>query len=69
MIFQEPMTSLNPLHRIGEQLGEMLRIHTALPRQEIDAKVVAMLERVGLSRAAQLVDEYPHSLSGGMRQR
>ncbi len=69
MIFQEPMTSLNPLHRIGDQLGEMLRIHTSLPRQEIDAKVIAMLERVGLSRAAQLVDEYPHSLSGGMRQR
>lgn len=69
MIFQEPMTSLNPLHRIGKQLGEMLRIHTSLSRREIDEKIIAMLQRVGLSRAAQLVDEFPHSLSGGMRQR
>ncbi|WP_394788597.1 ABC transporter ATP-binding protein [Rhodoferax sp.] len=69
MIFQEPMTSLNPLHRIGKQLGEMLRIHTDLPQQDIHAKTIAMLQRVGLSRAEQLVDEFPHSLSGGMRQR
>jgi peptide/nickel transport system ATP-binding protein len=69
MIFQEPMTSLNPLHKIGAQLGEMLRMHTVLSRRQIDDKVVAMLQRVGLSRAEQLVHEYPHSLSGGMRQR
>jgi peptide/nickel transport system ATP-binding protein len=69
MIFQEPMTSLNPLHRIGKQLGEMLRIHTDLAQQDIHAKTIAMLQRVGLSRAEQLVDEFPHSLSGGMRQR
>jgi peptide/nickel transport system ATP-binding protein len=69
MIFQEPMTSLNPLHTIGAQLGEMLRIHSALGRQEIRAQSVAMLQRVGLSRAEQLMGEYPHSLSGGMRQR
>ena len=69
MIFQEPMTSLNPLHRIGKQLGEMLRIHTKLSPAEIHDKIIAMLQRVGLSRATQLVDEYPHTLSGGMRQR
>jgi peptide/nickel transport system ATP-binding protein len=69
MIFQEPMTSLNPLHRIGDQLGEMLRIHGNLSSQEIRQQTMAMLERVGLPRAQQLIDDYPHSLSGGMRQR
>ena len=69
MIFQEPMTSLNPLHRIGHQLREMLKVHGNLSRKDIDAQVIAMLQRVGLPRAEQLVDDYPHSLSGGMRQR
>jgi peptide/nickel transport system ATP-binding protein len=69
MIFQEPMTSLNPLHRIGDQLREMLRMHSDLSRKEIDAAVLAMLQRVGLPRVEQLVNDYPHSLSGGMRQR
>ncbi len=63
------MTSLNPLHKIGTQLSEMLRVHSTLSRRQIDDKVLAMLQRVGLSRAEQLVNEYPHSLSGGMRQR
>ncbi|MFT5533896.1 MAG: peptide/nickel transport system ATP-binding protein [Burkholderiaceae bacterium] len=69
MIFQEPMTSLNPLHRIGDQLGEMLRMHTTLDRKQVTAQSIAMLKRVGLPRAEQLIDDYPHSLSGGMRQR
>jgi len=69
MIFQEPMTSLNPLHRIGDQLREMLRVHSKLTRGQINEQVIAMLQRVGLPRAEQLVNDYPHSLSGGMRQR
>ncbi|MEB0136504.1 ABC transporter ATP-binding protein [Actimicrobium sp. CCC2.4] len=69
MIFQEPMTSLNPLHRIGDQLGEMLRMHTKLDRKQITEQSIAMLKQVGLPRAEQLIDDYPHSLSGGMRQR
>ena len=69
MIFQEPMTSLNPLHRIGKQCREMLETHTDLTRQEIDRQVLAMLQQVGLSRPEQLLDAYPYQLSGGMRQR
>jgi len=69
MIFQEPMTSLNPLHRIGDQLREMLRVHSKLTRGQINEQVISMLQRVGLPRAEQLVNDYPHSLSGGMRQR
>ena len=69
MIFQEPMTSLNPLHRIGDQLREMLRVHSKLTRAQIDEQVIAMLQRVGLPRVEQLINDYPHSLSGGMRQR
>ncbi|MBB3214447.1 peptide/nickel transport system ATP-binding protein [Herbaspirillum sp. Sphag1AN] len=69
MIFQEPMTSLNPLHRIGKQCREMLEIHTDLTPQEINEQVLVMLQQVGLSRPEQLLEAYPHQLSGGMRQR
>ncbi|KJE27494.1 hypothetical protein LG52_2712 [Geobacillus kaustophilus] len=69
MIFQEPMTSLNPLFTIGDQLVEAIRIHTKIGKKEARARAVEMLKLVGLPRAEQLLDEYPHQLSGGMRQR
>ena len=69
MIFQEPMTSLNPLFTIGNQLVEAIRIHTKIGKKEARARAAEMLKLVGLPRAAQLLDEYPHQLSGGMRQR
>ncbi|MBY0054074.1 ABC transporter ATP-binding protein [Brevibacillus agri] len=69
MIFQEPMTSLNPVHKIGEQIGEVLTLHSTLSKQEIREKTVEMLKKVGIPRAEKIMDEYPHQLSGGMRQR
>ncbi|MFC4183724.1 ABC transporter ATP-binding protein [Saccharococcus thermophilus] len=69
MIFQEPMTSLNPLFTIGNQLVEAIRIHTNINKKEAKTRAVEMLKLVGLPRAEQIIDEYPHQLSGGMRQR
>lgn len=70
MIFQEPMTSLNPLFTIGNQMTEALRIHRkSLSKKQAKQRTVEMLKLVGLPRAEQLIDEYPHQLSGGMRQR
>ncbi|WNB91597.1 ABC transporter ATP-binding protein [Bacillus sp. NEB1478] len=69
MIFQEPMTSLNPVFTIGDQLIEALRIHRKWSKKEAWGKAVEMLKLVGLPRADELVREYPHQLSGGMRQR
>ncbi|MFM1650757.1 ABC transporter ATP-binding protein [Brevibacillus sp. B_LB10_24] len=69
MIFQEPMTSLNPVFTIGQQLSEPLRQHTSLGKREIRQRVIEMLRQVGIPRAEQVIDEYPHQLSGGMRQR
>ncbi|MFO1161289.1 MAG: ABC transporter ATP-binding protein [Reyranellaceae bacterium] len=69
MIFQEPMTSLNPLQSIGNQIGEMLVIHGGDGRRAIDAAVVEMLSHVGLANPARLMRSYPHEISGGMRQR
>ena len=69
MIFQEPMTSLNPLMKIGRQVDETLRIHTAIDKQERDRMVRQVLIDVGLQNVDRLVDAYPHELSGGMRQR
>jgi peptide/nickel transport system ATP-binding protein len=69
MIFQEPLTSLNPLHRNGTQIEESLILHTKLSKKERRQKVIQLLRAVGLPRAEEIIDEYPHQLSGGMRQR
>jgi peptide/nickel transport system ATP-binding protein len=69
MIFQEPMTSLNPVFTIGQQLSEPLKQHTKLSKKEIRSKIITMLNMVGIPRAEYIIDEYPHQLSGGMRQR
>lgn len=72
MVFQEPMTSLNPVMKIGRQIGEVLRIHAAekaLAPEEIRREVLAMLDRVGIHQPERAYEAYPHELSGGMRQR
>ena len=69
MIFQEPMTSLNPLYTVGDQIGEMIALHTDLNRTEARAKALEMLKHVEIPDAARRLDDYPHQMSGGMRQR
>jgi oligopeptide/dipeptide ABC transporter, ATP-binding protein, C-terminal domain len=69
MVFQEPMTSLNPLLPIGKQIGENLKIHFHTTASETKAEVSRVLTKVGLARAEELYHSYPHQLSGGMRQR
>ena len=69
MIFQEPMTFLNPVYTIGEQIAEGIVVHKELTGKQARAQAVAMLEAVGLPSPRQRADEYPHQLSGGMRQR
>lgn len=69
MIFQEPMTSLNPVFSIGFQLQEVLFNHMKISKKEARLKSIALLKSVGISRPEKIVDEYPHQLSGGMRQR
>ncbi|WPG38890.1 ABC transporter ATP-binding protein [Variovorax sp. EBFNA2] len=69
MIFQEPMTSLNPVFTIGEQIAESVRLHKGLDRKAALAHALRMLELVEIPAAAQRIHEYPHQLSGGMRQR
>jgi peptide/nickel transport system ATP-binding protein len=69
MIFQEPMTSLNPVYRIGDQIGESLKIHKDLKGKELKNKVVELLKLVGIPRPDEIFYNYPHQLSGGMRQR
>ncbi|MEK5482933.1 ABC transporter ATP-binding protein [Viridibacillus sp. FSL R5-0888] len=69
MIFQDPMTSLNPVMKIGKQLTEPIRVHLKLNKSEAREHAIAMLTKVGIARPDEIVDEYPHQLSGGMRQR
>lgn len=69
MIFQEPVTALNPLRTIGDQIGEMFSIHTELSSAEIRAKMLALLEDVRIPDAKAAARAYPHELSGGQRQR
>jgi peptide/nickel transport system ATP-binding protein len=69
MVFQEPMTALNPLRSIGQQVSESLRLHLRLSRAEADVRVRRLLDRVGLPAPRFSPDLYPHQLSGGQRQR
>ncbi len=69
MIFQEPMTSLNPVLTVGRQIGETLRVHEGLSARAATARAIDMLALVGIPEPARRVREYPHQLSGGMRQR
>ena len=68
-VFQEPMTSLNPAFRIGDQIGEVLRRHLGLGRGAARKRAIELLDLVGIPAPDRRVDEYPHQLSGGMRQR
>ncbi|HYJ78392.1 MAG TPA: ABC transporter ATP-binding protein [Longimicrobiaceae bacterium] len=69
MIFQEPMTSLNPVFTVGDQIGESLRLHQGMNKRQARERAIDMLKLVGIPIPRQRVDEYPHQLSGGMRQR
>lgn len=69
MIFQEPMSSLNPVHRVGDQIIEVLRAHEALSQQAARHRALELLDRVQIAEPARRFDDYPHQLSGGQRQR
>jgi peptide/nickel transport system ATP-binding protein len=69
MVFQEPMTSLNPVFTVGNQIGEVLRLHQGASRKAARQRSIEMLQQVGIPAPEQRVDVYPHQLSGGMRQR
>jgi peptide/nickel transport system ATP-binding protein len=69
MIFQEPMTSLNPVFRVGDQIGAVLRLHRGLSKAQAHKAVVDLLAQVGIPAPEERVDNYPHQMSGGMRQR
>src|SRR5436190_13882055 len=69
MVFQEPMTALNPVERVGDQIGEVLEVHTALDPKERRKRVLEMMRAVHLPDPEEMIDAYPHQLSGGQRQR
>lgn len=69
MIFQEPMTALNPVYTIGNQIIEVIRKHKKVSKKEAESRAIELLKIVGIPRAEELIKEYPHQLSGGMRQR
>jgi len=69
MIFQDPMTSLNPVHTIGRQLREAVQLHESVPKQAAHRRALEMVKAVGIPRAETRLDDYPHQFSGGMRQR
>ena len=69
MIFQEPMTALNPVKTVGDQISETIILHSTKNKKSADKETLKILERVGLSPAAEVKKRYPHELSGGQRQR
>ena len=69
MIFQEPMTSLSPVHTIGRQITEMIELHMSYNKEEAKERCIDLLQKVGIPDPAQRIDYYPHQLSGGLRQR